>query len=136
MTFPLTDRFNTTLFINWLKPQITSGARVFAGREPDVGRIIVVSSLAGPGLTLDGLFDIVGMQIRCRGGESNYQDAENIALEVDSILLTSPTAFDIGDVRVLGFGRTGGAPQVLPQPDTEGRFTATCTYYAEVSTNL
>lgn len=136
MTFPVTDRFTTSMLVDWVKPQLHSGARIFAGREPDIGRVIVVNMQQGPGITLDGLFDIVGFSIRCRGGENNYQDAENIALDVDSILLASPTSFEIGDVRVLGIGRTGGAPQVLPFTDTENRYIATCNYYAEVSTNL
>lgn len=136
MTFPVTDRFTTTLLINWLKPQLQSGARLFAGREPDTGRIITISMQPGSGLIMEGLFDTPGFQVRCRGGENNYQDAENIALEVDSILLASPTSFDIGDVRVDYIGRQGGAPQALPFTDASDRYTFTCNYYAVASTGL
>lgn len=136
MTFPRTDRFSTSLLVDWLKPQLTSGARIFAGREPDTGRIISISALAGSGLIMEGLFDTPGFQVRCRGGENNYADAENIALEVDSILLNSPTSFDIGDVRVDYIGRSGGAPQALPFTDSNDRYTFTCNYYAVASTGL
>lgn len=136
MTFPRTDRISTTLIANWLKPQITSGARIFAGREPDTGRTITIAALAGSGLIMEGLFDTPGFQIRCRGGENNYADAENIALEVDSILLESPTQFDLGDVRVSYIGRSGGAPQALPFTDPDDRYIFTCNYYVVASTGL
>lgn len=136
MTFPRTDRFSTTLLIDWLKPQIQSGARVFSGREPDNGRVIVVTMQPGTGLQLEGLFDAPAFQIRCRGAENNYTDAENIALDVDSILLHAPTNFILGDVQVDYIGRVGGAPQALPFPDTSSRYTFTCNYYAVASTGL
>lgn len=136
MTFPRTDRFTTTLLIDWLRPQIQSEARLFAGREPDNGRVIVVTMQPGAGLQMEGLFDSPAFQIRCRGAENNYQDAENIALDVDSILLASPTSFDIGDVRVDYIGRSGGAPQALPFTDANSRYVFTCNYYAVASTGL
>lgn len=136
MTFPRTDRFTTSLLIDWLRPQIKSGARLFAGREPDVGRIITITMTSGSGPIMEGLFDTPGFQVRCRGGENNYQDAENIAMEVDSILLSSPTSFDIGDVRVDFIGRSGGAPQALPFTDANDRYIFTCNYYAVASTGL
>lgn len=136
MTFPVTDRFSTSLLIDWLKPQLLSGAHVFAGREPDTGRIISISMQPGTGLIMEGLFDTPGFQVRCRGGENNYSDAENIATEVDSILINSPTSFDIGEVRVDFIGRTGGAPQALPFTDANDRYIFTCNYYAVASTGL
>lgn len=136
MTFPVTNRFSTSILIDWLKPQVQSGARIFAGREPDTGRIITISMQPGSGLIMEGLFDTPGFQVRCRGGENNYQDAENIAMEVDSILLAAPTSFDIGDVRVDFIGRSGGAPQALPFTDPSDRYVFTCNYYAVASTGL
>lgn len=136
MTFPRTDRFNTSLVINWLKPQIESGARVFAGREPDVGRAIKITMTGGAGPTMEGLFDSPTFQVWCRGAENNYIDAENIAMEVDSIILASPTSFDIGEVRVDFISRTGGAPQALPYADSNDRYIFTCNYYAVASTGL
>jgi hypothetical protein len=136
MTFPVTDRFTTSMLVNWLKPQIQSGARVFAGREPDTGRTIVISRQQGIGFSYEGIYEIAVFQVRCRGGENNYQDTEQIAVEIDNILLSSPTGFDIGDVHVVGIGHTGGSPQILPYPDIESRYIATCNYFAEVSTGL
>jgi hypothetical protein len=85
---------------------------------------------------MEGMLDSPGFQVMCRGAENSYDDAENIALEVDSILIGSIENFDLQDVRVISLGRTGGAPQVLAITDPESRFVFTCNYYIVVSTGL
>jgi hypothetical protein len=140
------SRLTTTMLADWLKPLITSGARVFPGRIPDEpNRIIGVVKGAGPGLEMDELFDVMGITITSRGAENNIDDAEKIAGEVDDIFLgkspgTGSQNFLIGvgaaSVFVNGIGRTGGAPTQLPLPDSQSRYVFTCTYYAYVSTNV
>lgn len=140
------SRLTTTMIANWLRPLITSEARVIPGRLPGMpNRVIGITKSPGPGLEMDGLFDVIGFVITCRGAENNLDDAENIAGEVDDILIgrhpTISTAnFLIGSgansVFVNGFGRTGGEPTQMSMPDTEARWSFTCNYYGYVSTNV
>lgn len=104
-------------------------------------RVVGIIPVQGPGLSLDGLFDVVAMQIQCRGAENNIDDAQNIALEVDDVLIGHESGFWFGDSSrgawCNGTGRTGGAPALLsPLPDPQSRYTFVATYYAEVSTNI
>lgn len=136
MTFPSTDRFTGKILRQWLTPQIQSGARIIGGREPDNGRVIVVTMSAGAGPSMDGLFDQPGFQITARGAQNNLDDAEAIAYDVDTILLHAPTSFYMAGVYVDFIGRTGGSPQQLPFQDAQSRFVFTCNYYASVSVGL
>lgn len=144
-----TNRITTTKIADWLRPQVTSGARVITGRLPDMpNRAIGIIMGSGPGLDMEGLFDIISFQITCRGGEQNLDDAEQIALEVDDILIGKGELFgsenfmvgieseDDPGVYVSQIGRTGGSPSQLTLPDSQSRFTYTCNYFAHVSTNV
>lgn len=104
-------------------------------------RVVGIIPVQGPGLVLDDMFDVVAFQIQCRGAENNIDDAENIALEVDDVLIGTHPGFWFGDSErgawCSGTGRTGGGPALLsPLPDQQSRFTFVSTYYAEVSTNI
>lgn len=136
MPFPPTDRLTSKILIDWLRPQIESGARLISAREPDMGRVIVVTMQPGTGLQMDGLFDSIGFQLVSRGAENNSEDAENIALEMDSLLIKAPTSFMMGDVYVDYIGRSGGGPQQMPFTDSNSRYVFTCNYYANVSIGL
>lgn len=125
-----------------LKLHVTSQARIYAGRVPNVpNRIIAVTFTSGAGFSMDGLFDAVGFQITCRGAENNYPDAEAIAFEVDDILTgkcldAKSISFWMDDVYVDVISRTGGGPIQLPYADESSRFTFTCNYYAQVATSI
>ena len=142
MAFDIPNRFSSRLFREWLKDRITSNAKVVPGRLPDMpNRVIGIIPVQGPGLVLEHTFDVVGMQIQCRGAENNIDDAEAIASEVDDVMIGSTPGFWFGDENqgawCSGMGRTGGGPALLtPLPDPQSRFTFVCTYYAEVSTNI
>jgi hypothetical protein len=132
----------TKKLVAHLKQHVTSQARIFAGRIPDVpNRIISVTFVSGAGFSMDGLFDAVGFQVTCRGAENNFPDAEFIALEVDDILTgkfpdSKSISFWMDDVYVDAIGRTGGGPIQLPFADENSRFTFTCNYYAQVATSI
>lgn len=138
------SRLTTTKLADWLRPIITSQAKVVPGRLPDMpNRVIGITKSSGPGLAMEGLFDVKGFMISCRGGENNLADAEDIAGEVDDILigkLVSTENFLIGigadSVYVSQIGRTGGEPIQLSIPDSQSRWTFTCSYFAYVSTNV
>lgn len=144
----------TTKLCDWLRPQITTGARVIPGKLSDTpNRVISIVMATGPGLGMEGLFDVVTFQVSCRGGENNLDDAETMALEVDDILTgrslgnlyksenfminVEPTdgVVDVG-VYVSQMGRTGGRPSQLTLVDSQSRFTFTCNYFAHISTNI
>lgn len=141
----MADRFTSTRIAEWLTPLVTTGALVVPGRLPAMpSRVISIQMQPGAGLTMDGLFDSVTFQVSCRGQEDLLIDAEDIAFQVDDIFIgrtAQPTRnFNIGvgsdSVYVSELGRTGGAPSQLPIPDDQTRWTFTCNYYAEVSTNV
>lgn len=131
---------------DWIRPLLTSGARVVPGRIPDMpNRVIAISKGSGPGLEMDGLIDVIGLTFTSRGAENNIGDAEDIAGEVDDIFLGKhPTItsenFLIGtgaqSVFVNALGRTGGEPTMLSIPDSQSRYSFMCSYYARVSTNV
>lgn len=140
------SQLTLTLLCDWIRPLITSGARVVPGRLPDMpNRVIGITKASGPGLEMEGMFDVIGIAISCRGGENNLNDAETIANEVDDIFLGKhPNAqsenFLIGNpstgFQLNGIGRRGSGPVTSNMPDTLSRWTFTCTYYAYVSTNV
>ena len=140
------SQLTTTKLANWLKPLITSGASVATGRVPDMpNRIVGVMKGSAPGLAMDGLIDVVGFIIVCRGGENNLSDAETIADEIDNIFLGKHSTaksenFLIGSgadsVYVNGIGRVGGGPIQLSMPDPQSRWSLTCSYFASVSTDV
>lgn len=140
----LMGRLTTTMLGDWLRPLITSQARVIPGRLPDMpNRAIGITKGSGAGLVMDGLFDIIAFSINCRGAENNLPDAENIAGEVDDIILgkvAKTENFLIGtgatSVYVNGMGRLGGEPSQLSITDSASRWVFTCSYYAYVSTNV
>ena len=140
------SNLTTTMLADWLRPLVTSGARVIPGRLPDMpNRAIGITKGSGAGLEMEGLFDVIGIAINCRGGENNLADAEDIAFEIDDIFLGKhPNArtenFLIGvgakSVFVNGIGRVGGPPTQLTIPDATSRYIFTCSYFAYVSTNV
>lgn len=137
MTFPPEGRFTAAKLKAWLLENIESGAPIHTDRIPDNGRFvkITIGGSAG-GLQNEGLFDAPTFQIQCRGGENNYDDAENIALEIDSVIIQAPNNFMMGDVYVQAFDRVGGAPQALQLQDAQARHVFTCNYFAIASTGV
>ncbi len=132
-------RFNSRILRKWLEQYVESGARVHLDRLPSTGRVIFITVTPGPGTVREDTADIVGFNVQVKGGENNYEDAEDIALEVDSIILERGAGMvptEIGGVVIYAIGRTGGGPQQVQIPDTANRFTFSGNYFAEVSTNI
>jgi hypothetical protein len=130
-------RFSSSLLQKWLEKYLTTGAPVYIDRIPDTGRVIFITMQPGAGLELEGLLDNPAFNIQCRGAEQNYEDAEAIAMEVDSIILEhGPLGFELGGVVVQHMDRTGGAPQQINIADRAKRFAFSCNYYAKAFTNI
>ena len=136
------SQLTSTKLADYLRPQVTSGARVFPGKVPDMpNRVIGITMAPGPGLMLDGLFDSQGFLVTCRGAENNLPDAEEIANEVDNIFLgiapgSKCLSFLMNNIYIDMIGRTGGAPAQLLMSDSLSRWTFTCSYYVQVATNI
>lgn len=137
----MTNRLTTAHLIDWLKPQITTGADVIPARIPSgPNRIISVFMVDGSGSQFEGTFDVVGIQITCRGAEHNLSDTEKIANQVDDVFINAAENFQLGpdgnSVWVNEIGRVGSPPVAAPIPSDQSRWTATCTYYIKCSNNL
>lgn len=130
-------RFTIGLLRRWFEPLITSGAKIYTDRIPSTGRMIYLSRASGIGLEMEGLIDNPRFSIQCRGGENNFEDAEDIALDIDSVVLElGSQGWELDGVRVHFMDRTGGNPQQLSVSDSADRFAFSCNYYAKVFTNI
>lgn len=140
------SRLTTSKLADFIRPLITSGVKVVPGRLPDMpNRVIGITKGSGPGLTMDGLSDVMGFIIQCRGSENNLPDAENISGEVDDIFLgknpyVHSSNFLIGSgtesVYVYRIERVGSGPIQLTMPDSQSRWTFSCSYVVDVSTDV
>jgi hypothetical protein len=130
-------RFSIGLIRRWLEPRITSGAKIYVDRIPATGRMIYLSRSPGIGLEMEGLIDNPRFNVQCRGAENNFEDAEAIAVDVDSVVLElGSVGWELDGVRVDYMDRTGGDPQELTVADSSSRFAFSCNYYAKVFTNI
>jgi hypothetical protein len=140
MTFPIQyPRLKLQHIFDWLKPQMLSGAILVAGKLPtaEPNRAIGFVSQPGRGLEMEDELDNPVFLCMSRGGADNYSDAEDIALELDSLFLRAPTNFDIAEnVHVECIRRQGGSPTAQPIPDSVTRWVFTCAYVFRVYTNL
>jgi hypothetical protein len=129
-------RFNSRILQSYFEGLITSGAKIYCDRLPATGRIVYITITPGPGAIRELTADVVGFNVQVKGAENNYEDAEDMALDVDSIVLEFGVPVEIDGVVIHALGRTGGAPQQVSIPDTANRYTFSCNYFAEVSTNI
>lgn len=90
-------------------------------------RLVVMTRTGGPGLAFEGIFDAVSFQARVRGAQNDGDDAENLALAVDSAFIDAKLPLDMGPNRVPRIDRIGGAPAYFTR-DPAGRTHFTCNY--------
>lgn len=132
MTFPITvPRLKVQHIIDWLEPQLQSGVDIMPGKVPtgEPNRIIGILAATGRVLEMDGLIEPRGFTFQCRGGADNFGDAEDIAYELDSVLLAAPTDFDIAEsITIESIVRNGGGPTAAPIPDSQSRWLFQCGY--------
>jgi hypothetical protein len=96
-------------------------------------RIGVVTPTSGPGQSLEGAADTAGFQLRVRGAQNNPGDAEALAYDADSRILTAAFPATIGPVRLVAVRRSGGRPTPLSAtPDNGGRTEMVCTYLTTI----
>jgi hypothetical protein len=96
----------------------------------------VVTTIPGPGLSMEGVADTGGFQLLIRGLQdptSTDASAEENALRADRLIIrASLPAEVVTGVRLLPISRSGGRPAPLPQEDDGDRITFVCTYLTPV----
>lgn len=98
--------------------------------QPD--RLYVVARTGGPGWQLDGVMDDISFQIRTRGGQNDYDDAENLALVADRAILDASWPQPIGGWHTTNAQRVGGPPSFLIR-DQARRTHFTCNYVLSIA---
>jgi hypothetical protein len=117
----------------WLEQRISSGVRIHTDRMPNSGRAVLITMQSGPGLELEGELDNVAFNIQARGAENNFDDAFDIAWEIDSLITTEGVmGFTMGDTVVHMMDRVGGGPAPLSTTDPSGRYGFSGNYFAKV----
>lgn len=103
-------------------------------RIPDMpDRIAVVTPLPGAGLSMEGLADSPGFQLRTRGAQNSPDDCEAIAYDADKRILAAGFPAALGDVQLVSVARSGGRPALLSAlPDSGNRTEMVCTYLTTI----
>lgn len=104
--------------------------------DPDqpVDWLVVLTVDGGLGLMLDGLLDNVSWQVRVAGPQNMYEDAEDLALAIDKVLM-SFIPKRVEDLLITTVYRVGGQPQQFVVDDAE-RTQFVCSYYFDVESEL
>lgn len=96
-------------------------------------RIAVVTPLPGTGLSMEGLADTPGFQLRSRGAQYSPDDCEAIAYDIDRRILGAAFPATIGPVQLTAVTRSGGRPALLSStPDSGNRTEMVCTYLTTI----
>lgn len=93
-------------------------------------RMVFCSVEGGAGLDIEeGGIDRPLLTVRTIGHQHNYDDSEQLAMLVDSILASADSrgAINMNGKKVLALSRTGARP-VLSEWDSADRFHFTCSY--------
>lgn len=108
------------------------GVAFYPGPDlPDIPeRHVVLTPVPGPGLSVEGLFDAQGWQVRSVGEQDSYDDGEALAALLDSFL-RSENGRMINGVRTVSSQRSGGSPYPLYKDDGE-RVHFVCNYNFDV----
>jgi len=106
----------------------------YVPKMPDT--VAVVTTIAGPGETMDGVLDTGGFQLRIRGRQDPTQrstSAARLAHLADRLIRRAPLPAEVvPGVRLLPVTRSGGRPSPLPTPDPGDRVEFTTTYLTPV----
>lgn len=84
----------------------------------------------GIGMTVEELFDQPFITVRVVGTQDDYDYAEQLAKDVDDVLLAVDHNTQIGSSLTLRISRTGGPPQLVDF-DSGSRYHFQNTYVAE-----
>lgn len=98
----------TTAFATWLESQL-GGTPVEVGpNEPDLtGAFVLVTANQGGGTGLNELIERQGFTVRTTGPQEDYQAAEDLAFQIDGVVLDGART-TIGGLWVAAVERAGG----------------------------
>lgn len=125
-------RLTTTKLRDWLKPQvsqITGLAKIYVteGRVTDMpDRQISIMRVGAVKILHEGTFEEINFRLEYRGKSNNLEDAESIAVAVDSFLW-GRNNFEIEDVTITSVNYGSGLRQ-LPSSDNNSRYSFTADY--------
>lgn len=97
--------------------------------------IVFLSLGGGSGLTAEGLFDGLFINVLVIGPQGDYSAAERLALAVDYVFLQVAGNTQIGGAQVLYINRSGGRPSLSDRDDGD-RYHFTGSYITEASSDL
>jgi hypothetical protein len=106
----------------------------YVPKSPD--RLVIVTPTPGAGYVWDGAADASAFQTRVRGGQNDQDDAEELALALDRLILNAsfPVLLPSGQV-ISHIHRAAGAPAPLASdPDDAERYEYICSYLCIAST--
>lgn len=135
---PLPGQITSKDIADFLQAQ---GFPTFASRDgklpPMPNKVVVITQYGGPGFSEDGVFDNVSYQMRCRGGQNNPLSAEQMAWDLDGLLVPPPASRPlapglVGSQFVSRVTRAGGPPSFLLL-DTSRRTHFVCSYTFKVA---
>lgn len=106
---------------------------VLAKRNP--GEMIFLQVGSGAGLETEQLFDRPFIVTRVIGKQHDYNSAEQLALDLDTLFLRVNSNATIGTAKVLYIVRTGARPENVDW-DTGDRYHFQCTYITSAQTGL
>lgn len=99
---------------------------------PDVpGPYVWVAPSIGPGLAVEWLTDVRGVDITVAGDQYDYAGAEALAFAVDRHVLGQGGSRVVAGHHVINVSRTGGAPYCIER-DNAQRTVFVCGYLHEV----
>lgn len=104
-------------------------------QKRDAGRMIFIYPGSGASFSTELLFDRPFLIVRTIGYQKDFESAESLAHDLDTLLCKVDSNALIGTAKVLYITRTGGAP-TLAERDSANRYHFTCTYITETQTGF
>lgn len=101
--------------------------------QPD--RLVILNKTGGPGEKRERSFDVISIQVLCRGAQRSPANAEALAAAVDDVFMGATRAM-IGGTYVSTIMRSGGAPAFVAREPNSGRVTMGCTYLLECARSV
>ena len=98
--------------------------------QPD--RLVVLTMNGGPGEKRERTFDVLAVQVLCRGKQRDPADAEALARQVDDVFMGATRA-TIGSTYVASITRAGGPPAFTAREPNSGRVSFSCSYLLEAA---
>jgi hypothetical protein len=96
-----------------------------------VDRMIVLTTTPGPGFTVEQHFSGNIVNVRCVGAQNDYDDAENLAADVDGLMLADGNV-QVGSRAALYVTHAGGPPAPFMK-DSALRTHFGCSYVIPIA---